>query len=336
LLLSATVALSVAVGVASTTAAAHPPQRAAAGGGSLLYIKRGAIHLARANGRHDVVFKRGSWSWPSMDNHGVIAALAPDGRTAPDGSNGYSVYRFRQSGRRLSHVPTPVDFSTLNYPYYPPNHVALSPDGKKIAYDYVDAANDDTPSAWTPATRFRIHTFSNYTAPRWMGNGQLLISHLGVTLTNSQPELAVWTPTRKSAKGWTTKLADSWATSYNAVASRNGRKVALIEDNAADYIDGVPRRVALVFATASGPGHVPLTRRCSIKLPVRLYKRWYGTLNVGMSFRPDSNVLAWDAQNGIWAAKTRALASCSASSLHAHLWIRGGADPYFSPAADRR
>src|SRR5690242_19570435 len=65
------------------------------GGGSFVYSKGGNIHLARADGSHDIVFKKGGWYWPSMDNHGVIAAERED-KTAPDGTLGYTIHRFRQ------------------------------------------------------------------------------------------------------------------------------------------------------------------------------------------------------------------------------------------------
>lgn len=332
-------ATAVLIAALSLTSAAPGSARPASGrmpaavAGSLLYVKGGAIHLARADRSRDVVLKKGHWGWPSMDNHGVVAAQGPDGRTAPDGSAGYSVFRMRQTGRVLGREATPVDFSTLNCPYYPANHVALSPDGTELAYDYFDACNGSL-ATWTPATRFKPHTWTSYTAPRWLAGGSMVISHEGVTVTDTQAEIGIWRPGH-SATGWSTSIADTWATSYNAAVSRDGRKVALIEDNAADYLDGAPRRVAMVFATAAGPGK-PLTRQCAISLPTRLYRAWHGTAGVGMSFRADGGVLAWDAQNGIWRATTRSLRSCSAASLQPRLWIRGATDPYFSPASDQR
>jgi hypothetical protein len=315
---------------APSSAQAHPAAQArhAAATGWLVYIKHGAIHLARANGTHDRTFKKGSWTWPSMDSHGVIAAQGPDGSTSPDDSTGYSVYRFNKSGRKISRVRTPADFSTISCYAYPSNHVALSPNGKYLAYDYSDCTGNF--AAWTPARRFKLHTWTDYTAPAWDGAHSLVISHEGVTVTSNQAEIGTWAPGHQ-ARGWSASVADDWATAYHAVASHNGKKVALIEDDAANYFDGVARHVRLVLFTAAGAGKA-LHKQCSVALPKKQYDQSYGTSGTSMSFSANGAALAWDAENGIWSAKTASLSHCSAHSLHAHLWIRGAIDPYFSPA----
>jgi hypothetical protein len=330
---SAVAAALASLSVAATTSAAQArPAAAAAGGGSLVYVKGGVIHVARADGSHDRIVKRGRWYYTSMSNHGLIAAMKTDGRTAPDGSTGYSVYLIRPSGKVVGRVPTPVDASNSSCPIAPSEHVALSPDGTKVAFDYFDCNGEF--AAWMPAkNRLKPHVFGDYYAPQWRSAQQMVISHFGTTVTSGQATVGLWT-TGRQPTGWTAGLADSWATSYHAAATRDGKKIALIEDDAANYIDAVPRHVRLVFGTAAGPGrHV--TARCGISLPAKLYaaSNWQGTTPAVLNFRTDGNVLAWDAGNGIWTANTRALTSCSKTSLRAHLWIRGGGYPYFSPAS---
>ncbi|HET6876004.1 MAG TPA: hypothetical protein VFH38_00590 [Jatrophihabitans sp.] len=331
---AATAAATGALAALALAAAAPGAQaRPAAGatGGSLVYVKNGAIHLAHADGTHDRVVKKGSWYFVSMDNHGVIAAMAADGRSAPDGSTGYSVYRMSKTGKILGRTPTPVDYSSFGCPTYPSEHVSLSPDGTTLAYDYSDCNGEHV--VWAPASgKLRLHAYGDYFAPQWRSAKQLVISHFGTTLTANQATVGLWT-TSGRPKGWTAGLADSWATSYHAAATRDGTKIALIEDDAANYFDAVPRHVRLVFGTAAGPGR-PVKTRCAISLPPNLYaaSNWRGTTPAVLSFRPDGNLLAWDAGNGIWTARTRSLAACTKTSLHAQLWIRGGGYPYFSPA----
>jgi hypothetical protein len=328
----AAMALAALVGSAAAVAmSGGPAQAAARGGGSLVYSKGGNIHLARADGSHDIVFEKGGWYWPSMDNHGVIAAERQD-RTAPDGTRGYTIHRFRQSGRQLSRQNTPSSLSTPSCPAYPSSHVSLSPDGSKIGYDWMGCTGDIF-ATWTPSTRFRLHTKTDYFAPGWLSNTSMTISHFGTTVTASQAQVGVWR-TGGGASGWTASLADAWATVYHATATRNGRRIALIEDDAADYF-GTPHRVRLVFGTARGPAR-PITRRCSLTLPAAQYRAWDGAMNANLSFRPDGNVLAFDSNAGIFKVNTRSLAGCSARSLNKKLWIKGGIDPSFSPAADTR
>lgn len=326
------VVLAVVAAVMATTAVVPGVASAAApGGGSFLYSKGGVIHLARANGTHDIVFKKGGWYWPSMDDHGVIAAEKQD-KPAPDGTMGYTIHRFRQSGAQLSRQNTPSALSTPSCIAYPSYHVSLSPDGTKVGYDFMGCTGDVF-ATWTPATKFKLHTKTDYFAPSWLSKTAMTISHFGTTVTADQAQVGVWN-TGGSATGWTANLADSWATAYHATATRAGRKIALIEDDAANFY-GTPQHVRLVFGTANGPGQ-PITKRCSLALPATQYNAWQGATYANLSFRPDGNVLAFDSATGIYKVSTKTLAGCTSSSLNKQLWIKGGINPSFSPAADTR
>src|SRR5262249_48557710 len=163
-----------------------------------------------------------------------------------------------------------------------------------VAYDYFDCTGIF--ATWTPSTTFHLHGKSDYYAPAWMTSTALTISHSGVTLTASQAEVGTLN-TNGSAVGRSTHIADSWATAYHGTRSRDGKKFALIEDDAANYFDGVPRNVALVFGTSPGPNGA-ITRRCSIKLPVTQFNTWGGSDYTNLTFRADGNVLAFDTQVG--------------------------------------
>jgi hypothetical protein len=167
-----------------------------------------------------------------------------------------------------------------------------------------------------------------------MGSTALTISHSGVTLSASQAEI-VTLYTNGSAIARSTNIADSWATSYHGTSSRDGTKIALIEDDAADYFDGVPRHVALVFGTSRGPA-AAITRRCSISLPVAQFDTWGSTDYTNLTFRADGNLLAFDTKVGIYTVRTGSLVGCTATSLHRTLWISGAVNPSFSAGPDTR
>ena len=325
------VAVSTLVTAALLAIPTAPAQARTGVTGSLLYSKGGTIHLAHADGSHDIVFKSGGWYWPSMDDHGRIAAERQD-REAPDGTMGYTIHRFRQDGSQLSRQNTPSSLSSFGCPIYPSYHVSLSPDGTKVAYDYSDCTGNF--AAWTPATSFNLHTHSDYYAPSWLSNTQMTISHVGVTFSDTQAEVGTFT-TSGGGTGWSTDLADGWAMAYHATATRGGTKIALIEDDGANWFDGVPRNVKLVLGTSAGPGQ-PITRQCSVALNASSYADWYGVQYANLSFRPDGKVLVWDSPVGIFKANTGVLAGCTATTLNKQLWIRGGINPSFSPAQDTR
>lgn len=300
-------------------------------GGSFLYSKGGNIHLARSDDSHDIVFKSGGWYWPSMSDGGVIAAEKQD-RQAPDGTIGYTIHRFRQNGTQLSRQNTPSSLSSIACPAYPSYHLSLSPDGTKVAYDYMDC--NGVFATWTPAAQFNLHSQVDYFAPSWMSSTQLTISHEGVTITDTQAEVGTLT-TAGSSTGRSTDIADTWATAYHGASSRDGTKFALIEDDAANYFDGVPHHVKLVFGTSAGRTS-PITRRCAISLPTTQFSSWGSTDYTNLTFRPDGKVLAFDTQAGIFKVNTGNLVGCTATTLNKQLWIRGGTNPSFSAGTDTR
>lgn len=302
---------------------------------SLVYVKNGDIYLAHQDGTHPVLVKKGTFYWPSMDDGGGIVAEAADGRDAPDLSPGYSIYRYWQSGALRSHMPSPADFSTLACPTYPPNHVMVSPDGKHVAYDFFDC--DQTITVWTPATNMSFPGQGagqeGYNAPVWLTSSRMLATHIGVRVAGGK-EVGTFTTSsgQDSVGSWFD--ADSWATGFLATTTRDDKKVAILEDDAADYIDGLPRHVKLVLGTTAGLGK-PMTVRCRFSLyPSGYGDGWNGVTNASISFRTGGIGVAWDAGAGTWYANTSNLSNCS--SVKPHLWIKGAYDAFFSPAIDHR
>ena len=318
-------AVIASLGIAVPTASARVVT------GSFLYSKGGNIHLARSDGSHDIVFKSGGWYWPSMAGNGVIAAAKKD-RRAPDGRMGYTIHRFRQNGTQLSRQNTPSSLSSSACPADPSYHVSLSPDGSKVGYDYIDC--NGIFATWTPATQFNLHRQIDYYAPSWMTSTQFTVSHFGVTISDTQAEVATLT-TGGSSFNRSTDIADTWATAYHGSSSRDGTKFALIEDDAANYLDGVPRHVKLVFGTSSGRTGT-ITRQCAISLPTAQFGNWGGSDHTNLSFRTDGKVLAFDTQAGIYKVNTSHLRGCTATSLNKTLWIKGGSNPSFSAGTDTR
>ncbi|MDX6213138.1 MAG: hypothetical protein QOF82_2225 [Frankiales bacterium] len=299
--------------------------------GSMVFAKSGNVYVARADGSGAHLVKKGGYGWVTIDRHGVISALAPDGIVSPDGSAGYSIYRMNQHGKVLSRTATPADYSTLDYLAYPPRHVAVSPNGTKTAYDLF--LGDQFVSLWSPSKRMSFAGQGagqeGYGSPVWLDNKRILLSSTGVRIAGGE-EMGVYTvgAGQDSVQDWFS--ADSWATGFEATATSNGKKIAILEDDSADYIDGVARNFRLVLMTSGGILQ-PVTRKCTFALPLKNFGSYVGAATDDQfNFDATGSTLAFMTNYGIWRANTRNLDNCS--TVKPHMWIKGGYAPAFSAA----
>lgn len=310
---------------------------------SIAYVKgsTGDVWIAHSDGSSQrQVTHGGGYAWPSEADSGTIVALGP-GKTAPDGTRGMDIYKMDQSGGQIgSRIPTPSDYSDSNCPAYPPNNVRVSPDGNKIAYDNYTCGTFTT--YWTPSSSTGLNWPNqtlgqeDYGDPFWMDNSNLLLTHLGVPW-NLQDTFTTYNTSDgdNSSQSWfgdTTEVDPSnpngWATGFNAAISRQDNKLAIYEDDAADYFDGQPRTVAIRLFTTNGAPPAQPTFRCQINLPASKFP--YGTSNDSISFSPDGNQIAWEDTDGIHTANIGDLSDCSA--ITQKLLISGGIDPFWSAA----
>jgi Tol biopolymer transport system component len=303
--------------VVATAASAHAD--------SIVYI-RGAdatLWVARPDGTHARKLSNEPMAWPSESNTGVVVARGP-GRRAPDGTAGSDIYVFAPSGRLEHRIPTPADYSTLDCPTFAPSHIHISPDGSKVAYDTWMC--DHFTTFWTPISSHSLNWPNQKLgqegglAPAWLGNGQLLVT-LGTRVSGGEA-FARYQPGDgdNSASGW---FSDGgWADEWYAFASSDGKKIAVVEDDAPDRL-GTPSRVAIKLYSVSGADpHAD----CAANIPFGP-----GFANVSPSFSPDGKRLLFGEPDGIHIANIGTGNDCSAIS-RAPLVIRGGTQGFWSAA----
>ena len=127
-----------------------------------------------------------------------------------------------------------------------------------------------------------------------------------------------------SEEPWFSDDAADWATGFDAVASRDGTRIAVLEDDAADN-DGLPTRVVLRLFTAAGPRRAPVFR-CELALEAA---DTYALASP--TFSPDGSRIAWAESDGIHAATLGALDDCGA--IREQVFTLPGAwEPHWSPA----
>lgn len=303
--------------IVATVASAHAD--------SIVYIHgAGAtLWIARSDGTHARKLSNLPMAWPSESNTGVIVARGP-GRRATDGTAGADIYVFGRGGRLDHRIPTPADYSTLSCPTFAPSHIHISPDGTKIAYDTWMC--DHFTSFWTPVSA-RSLTWPNQKlgqegamAPAWLGNAQLLLT-LGTRVAGGEG-FARYQPGGgdNSATGWFSD--EGWADEWYAFASSDGKKIAVVEDDAPARF-GTPSRVAIkLYSVNGGDPHAD----CAVDIPFGP-----GFANVSPSFSPDGKRLLFGLPDGIHIASIGASNDCSAIS-HARLVIPGGTQGFWSAA----
>lgn len=304
-------------------AATSAPARA----DSIVYINSADASLwtAHPDGTHARKIANGPMEWPSESNGGVVVARGP-GRRAPDGTAGSDIYVFAPGGGLDHRIPTPADYSTLNCPTFAPSHIHISPDGTKIAYDTWMC--DHFTTFWTPVSSRSLNWPNQKLgqegalAPAWLGNDELLLT-LGTRVAGGQG-FARYRPGDgdNSASGWFSD--QGWAKGWYAFASSDGKKIAVVEDNAADRL-GKPSRVAIKLYAVSGG-----TARAECAVDIQFGP---GFANVSPSFSPDDTRLLFGEPDGIHVATIGPNDTCAAIA-QAPLVIRGGTQGYWS-SADR-
>ena len=201
------------------------------------------------------------YEWPSAADDGTIVAADETGR----------LHRLTLDGAALgAPIPTAATAATEDAPAETPTHVRISPDGARIAYDAGDRRRpDDAVDARgrhrarrSPARRSGRQ---GLVAPSWIGNGALLLSR---DVTADEPGATSFSLYAvgggdDSAEPWFSDDGATWATGFDAAASRSGTRIAVLEDDAADN-DGTPRarRAAAVRRRRAGrAAGVPLRDR---------------------------------------------------------------------------
>lgn len=294
---------------------------ASASADSLVFVKDGEVWISHADGTgaRPVTATPNNWAWPSVADDGTIVAAGGAQRVNPGGtdSDGASeLYRLDQAGRVIGGpVNTPGSNSSPACPAYSPTSVRVSPDGRQVVYDafhcdYQYPFLEDFASG-------QFSSFAtDYSRPQWVDSTHVLITHIGTTFGNAS--LGVYDIVAKTGHGPTD---DPYMDDYQATAARNGSRVAVLEDDAPDFIDGRARHADFRVYTTTGNDVTQVTQACTLALDPSRISRFN---TASPAFSPDGTRLVWAEDDGIHTA------SCAAPSDT--LLIPGGAYPFFGTA----
>jgi hypothetical protein len=130
-----------------------------------------------------------------------------------------------------------------------------------------------------------------------------------------------------AAVPWFNDPDAAWATGFDATASRDGTRIAVLEDDAANQ-GGAPQRVVLRLFAVAAPG-APPEFRCEIAVEAA-----DTSTSASPTFSPDGSGLAWAESDGIHVAALGGLSDCGAIRERV-VTLPGAWEPYWSPADDR-
>ncbi|WP_375482692.1 hypothetical protein [uncultured Jatrophihabitans sp.] len=311
--------LATATGVTTVPASAAPARPAAAAGtsGTIVFVKNYNVWIAAGNGSHARAVTRGGtrtspFHSPSESDAGVIAA-----------ARGSLIVRMTQRGKVLNTINPPRLWNSAGEPMDGAvNDVAISPDGRRIAWSFVryscPVAADCLvryTTGYTRSTRYaRAGRSTYYRAPSWVTNTRTL-------QTGGSGSQVMIHDINSAPRHWfddsdytfpSTDLADG-------ELSRNGRWLAEIR--------GYGTTSAIIWYRVSGsartgnPPSVP-TYTCYTNGDAR---------HASPTWSPDGTALAWASVDGIYVK--RAAAACS--SPQPRRVIKGGSAPNWSRAALR-
>ncbi len=241
------------------------------------------------------------YEWPSAADDGTIVASDTSG----------TLHRLTPAGADLGTIPTAATTATDEAPAETPTHVRVSPDGTKIAYD--EAIDGDVTTLWTPGFPGQALGQEGLIAPSWIGNSRLLLSR-DVSAADEGETFALYDlGADDTAADYFSDDASTWATGFDAAASRDGTRLAILEDDAAES-DGTPTRVALRLFTGT-------TFRCELALEAAdTYD------SASPSFSPDGASVAWAESDGIHVASS----GCADERV---VTLPGAWEPYWSAAS---
>lgn len=310
-------------------AAAALAAPASAAADSLLYVKDGNVWIARPDGghAHRLTGKANNWAWPSQAGDGTIVVAGGAQRINPDAttesSGGTELYRLSPRGhRRGAPLTTPGSVSSPACPAYGPQDVRVAPDGARIAYTAFVCG--DLQTFWTPSDRSELHrTVTDYIDPSWLDGGRLLLTHDGPTIDDGQAAFGIYTLATGDAAGWSTQASP--LPRYHVVAAPAGDRLAIVEDDAPDYVDATPRQAGIRLLTSTGPGTPPV-QRCRLAIPAGSFSR---PALASPSFSPDGTRLAWGEDDGVHIAELGDLSDCG--TIREHLAVPGGSYPFLGP-----
>ena len=243
----------------------------------------------------------GGYEWPSAADDGTFAASDATGQ----------VHRWTAAGAPVNVIPVATS-TDEDAPTETPTHVRLSPDGARIAYDQAIEGDVTTIVTGADATVAAPAGQDGFIRPSWIGNEQLLLSRdvsfdsEGTTFSRYALGAAV--------APWFSDPGLSWATGFDAAASRDGSRLAVVADDSAES-EGAPTRVVLRLYTGT-------TVRCELGLEAA-----DTFVSASPSLSPDGSRVAWAESDGIHVA------DCGGERV---VTLPGAWEPYWSAYTEPR
>jgi hypothetical protein len=324
-----------------------------------VYLKGGEIWISHVDGSaaHQVTTRTNDWAWPSEADNGTVVAAGGQPRNFSDGSDtsgSSEIYRLTQTGTQIGNTTdTPGSHSTPACDEFAPQHVRVSPDGAKAAYDFLICSTADETAQWVnlsdtayrPPAPQQVGQMDFY-APSWFDNSTFLVSHAGPPVTDTQSQFFVHTLSAGDDIG--PGLAGDQnidLDSFQVVASRTGNRIAVFE---ADSASGQPTQAKIVIYATDGDPADPYfesdpaahgdTPMCRLTLPASSITN-ANAASPTLSY--DGTQLAWTENDGIHVANLSQLNTGAdvenvpeCTTVTQRLLIAGGSMPFFGHGSE--